>query len=319
VLATPTRQVGAMMEIMANPAEPDTHLAYYLVLVTDVLGQRSRLRELRHLPQSEDERNAVTRVLRDTATFVMLWRKGFHDYFKAWGQPTAFLEQFPENVRAAARDAFSSRITHRHFSDTIIVSVCLYDDGYDGPSVVLSILGTLLAACTMHVISLAAQKPTRGGVDVGLALVLPEGDVYGPALERAAHLEAMIAASPRVVVGEELIQYLAAVASQVTSTQNATIARNVAHLCQKLLFRDQDNMLALDFLGEELHRHGLAEIIAESLPKAYTFVQSARLRAHEEGNQKLAGRYDSLWTYLRSRAHLWGGEIERLANELESK
>jgi hypothetical protein len=183
--------------------------------------------------------------------------------------------------------------------------------------VLLGILGTLLAACGMHVLSLSAQRPTRGGVDVGLALLLPEGDVYGPALERAVHLEAEIAGSPRIAVGQELVQYLAAMVSLEARTPHATLARNVAHSCQKLLFQDADGVLTLDFLGEELHHHGVAEIMAEALPKAYRFVRTAQLRYHDQRDHKLARRYDMLWAYFRSHARVWGAEIERLAKELD--
>jgi len=80
-------------EIMEALEEPDTHLAYYLVLVTDVLGQRSRLRDLRFLPDSVEEKNAAIEILRDTAGFLMFWRKGFKDYLREWGTPTPYVEQ----------------------------------------------------------------------------------------------------------------------------------------------------------------------------------------------------------------------------------
>jgi hypothetical protein len=307
------------MGAMEVPAEPDTHLAYYLVLVTDVLGQRSRLRDLRNLPQSEEEKKAAIGILQDTAAFVMLWRKGFKDYIREWGSPTPFVGQLPEDVRDSVTRAFSRDIAYRHFSDSVIVSVCLRDDAFEGCSVLLGVLGTLLAACSMHLLSLAAQRSTRGGVDVGLAMPLPEGDIYGPALERAVHLEAKIAGSPRIAAGQELVQYLAAVASQEAHTPHAALARNVAHLCRKLLFRDADGVLTLDFLGEELRLHGVAEIMAEALPKAYSFVRATQVHCHNQQDHKLARRYDMLWAYFQSRARVWGAEIERLANELDSK
>jgi len=81
------------------------------------------------------------------------------------------------NVRDSVTQAFSRGINYRQFSDSIIVSVCLLDDALEGGSVLLGILGTLLAACGMHLLSLCTGRPTRGGIDVGLAMPLPEGDV----------------------------------------------------------------------------------------------------------------------------------------------
>jgi len=62
-------------------AKPTLNLAYYVVLVTDVLGQGSRLRELKQLPQSESEFQNTIQVLRDTCAFLMYWRDGFKNYF----------------------------------------------------------------------------------------------------------------------------------------------------------------------------------------------------------------------------------------------
>jgi len=111
------------------------------------------------------------------------------------------------------------------------------------------------------------------------------------------------------------VRYLSVAASQEAPTPHATLAKNVAQSCQKLLFLDADGVLALDFLGEEFRRHGIDAALAEALPRAYRFVREAQLGYH--GDHKLARRSDMLWAYFRSRAHVWGTEIESLANRLE--
>lgn len=299
--------------------ESDTHLAYYLVLVTDVLGQRSRLRDLRELPQSEEDQKAAVEILRDTVGFLMAWRAGFRNHFTEWGTPSSCVEQLSKNVRDSVIQACSSDGTYRQFSDTIMVSVCLSDDGKESCNALMGVLGVLLATCGIHLLSLHTGQPTRSGLDVGLAMPLPEGDVYGPALERAAHLEAKSAGYPRIAVGQELTGYLADIASREPSSPFGTIAKNAAQSCQKLIFQDADGVLALDFLGEELRRHDIHANLTEVLPKAYRFVGTAQLRFRGQQDLKLDARYDTLWAYFRSRAHVWGSEIEHLAYELEDE
>lgn len=295
------------------PESPDTHLAYYVVLVTDVLGQSSRLSELRDLPQSPDEAQRARRTLQDTVGVLIWWRNGFKDFFGSWGSPVL------TDIKDSVIRGCSSDIAYRHFSDTIIVSVCLSDDGSESRNPMMGVLGTLLAASCMHLLSLSGGHPTRGGIDIGPAMPLPEGDIYGPALVDAYHLEKTVAAYPRVAIGHRLNQYIEKVASKEIHSQLDKVARDMAQSCQRLIFPDSDGNLALDFLGEEMFKRDIEAqgVLTKSLPKAYQFVRAAQLHWHGQNNSKLAVKYDMLWDYLRLRAHIWGTEIKHLADELD--
>jgi hypothetical protein len=301
--------------------ESDLQLAYYLVLVTDVLGQRARLRGLRRLPQSESETQDTIQVLRETAGFLIHLREGFKNYFSSWATSSA--EQFPPEVQDFVLRTCSAEITYRCFSDSIIVSVCLFDDGQETHNPFMGVLGALLAASGMHLLSLCIGRPTRGGVVVGVATALPpENDIYGAALERAVQLEAEVAEYPRISVGGELIQYLAEHNQQISTKRVLSpfdmVALHAAEACQRLIFEDLDGAPALDFLGEEVHRHyGHESGLLDVLPKGYEFVKTEQRRWRREQNPKLSARYDRLWGYFVSRARVWGAEIERLAAELD--
>jgi hypothetical protein len=58
-------------------------LGYHLVAFLDVLGQRDRFRELR-LPKNPEEAEAVGKVLRQTAGFVLDLRKAFDEQFQSF-------------------------------------------------------------------------------------------------------------------------------------------------------------------------------------------------------------------------------------------
>jgi hypothetical protein len=178
--------------------EPDFHLAYYVVLVIDVLGQRLRLRELRDLLQSADEFQKAVEPLRDTAGFPMVLRQGFKDYFSAWGTSSDFFQQVPAHIKDSVVRAYSSEITYRPFSDSIIVSVCL---SYD--------------------------------------------------------VSKRFSAFFRSPLGEEVSK-----------------------------------------------RYAVVPELIRVLPKAYRFVRDVQLRWHSQHDPRLAARYDNLWRYFRSRAHV---------------
>jgi hypothetical protein len=297
--------------------EPDAYLAYYLVLVTDVLGQRSLLRELRQLPQSPEEIQKAMEILRQTVGYLTTLREGFQGVINGWSEPSSVLDQSPAHVRDFIARACSCEITYRHFSDSIIVSVCLSDTGHETSHPVMGVFGALVAASCMHLLALSVERPTRSGIDVGLAMQIPpENDIYGPALERAVRLESEDAEYPRIAVGHELVQYLTEVASRRPVSPFDIVAAQGALSCQNLIFNDSDGKLALDFLGEEMFKHATQGLI-ETIPKAYQFVRTAQLRWRDQGNSKLAPRYDRLWDYFRSRAHIWGEKIKNLSEELE--
>jgi len=298
--------------------------AYYVVLVTDVLGQGARLRQLHQLPQTEPEIQSAIPILRDTCAFVVRWREGFKNFFEMWGSPSD--QPFPSGVKEFVdRACAPNPVNYRHFSDTIIVSASLFDDGQQEQNPIMGVVGILLAASGMHLISFCVQQLTRGGVDIGIGMPLPpENDIYGPALARAVHLENTVADYPRIAVGDELLQYLAATQDQLNSKPIATpmdmVTIHAAQSCHRMLFRDTDGQLALDFLGAEVKGHFLRTdptLFADALPKAYRFVHAEKQRWEAEGNEKLAARYATLWAYLRSRSHIWGADIDRLASTLE--
>jgi hypothetical protein len=63
--------------------------------------------------------------------------------------------------------------------------------------------------------------PIRGGIDVGLAIDIDEGEIYGPVLDHAYHLEWKVAGGPRVVVGDTCVDYLNFVTSQPATGSTA--------------------------------------------------------------------------------------------------
>jgi hypothetical protein len=181
----------------------------------------------------------------------------------------------------------------------------------------MGVFGALIAASCMHILALSVERPTRSGIDVGLAMQIPpENDIYGPALERAVRLESEDAEYPRIAVGQELVHYLTEVASRSHASPFDIVAAQGALSCQKLIFQDSDGRLALDFLGEEMFKHATQSLI-ETIPKAYRFARTAQLRWRDQSDLKLAPRYDRLWAYFRSRAHIWGSAIKNLSDELE--
>ncbi|MHB0876582.1 MAG: hypothetical protein ACYC5O_11135 [Anaerolineae bacterium] len=286
--------------------EDNLTLGYYLVYFSDVLGQRERLRELRRLPTTDAERAEVLRALQDTVGFVTTLRQGYQDWFDAESNVSDIVEALPEPKRTAVLQARVTEVSLRAFSDSTVVSVCLVDEGDESCKAMTGVLAALLAACHMHLLCMSMGRPIRGGVDVGLGTPLADGEVYGPALERAYLLENECAKWPRIVVGQEFQGYLAAVCSQSPGSFQRNVARALAQKCQHLLCEDSDGQIVLDFLGEEVEASQAEPIVDQLVPDAYRFVERELARFRWAGDGKHADRYQRLWQYFVSRAHVWG-------------
>jgi hypothetical protein len=166
------------------------------VLFLDVLGQRDKFRGLA-LPTNASEETQVQEVLRQTAGFVLGLRDLFQTQFTLFEQGA--------NASRFTTGQLSPKFVG--FSDSFIVSVPLQNDAGDLVPIV-TVFSALSAAATMMLTSLASKHALRGGVDVGLAAELPTGEIYGTALERAYLLECNVAQYPRIVIGDELWNYL---------------------------------------------------------------------------------------------------------------
>jgi hypothetical protein len=294
-----------------NDASGDHVLAYHLVGFFDVLGQSSRLRHLTRLPQTDEERAATLRLLKDTAGTVIGLRRMFRDLFIALESPTAFVRSLPHDQQRQVTAATQANLTHWGVSDSIIVAVSLRDDQHPCTPV-NGVYRALVAAAGMWLLSLSISHPLRGGIDVGLGINVGDREIYGPALDRAYKLESTLAQGPRIVVGEECLHYLnAQLERQTAGDLNERLAAAVAAFCLSMLRRDTDGTVVLDPLGERMvemartmARFGDSNI-ADRIAPAHEVVRQQLSRAKASNDQKLIARYQTLLEYFDQRVSSW--------------
>jgi len=211
-------------------------------------------------------------------------------------------------VKPEDRDEFLAsqklEIYHYHFSDSTVIEVPLMNKD-ENCTPINGIYLSFVAICGTILSALADKIPIRAGLDVGLGALIEYNEIYGPALERAVYLEGRLAEYPRLLVGEELRNYLMWVENQPYKTNFGLITKSLVQRCKNMIIQDTDGRFMLDFLGEEIKNFENNPIDKEIVKSAMDFVISQCKKYIAEGNEKLSSRYYRLLYYFQARKNLW--------------
>ena len=287
---------------------------YYFVAFIDVLGQKELFQTLEGQTLTDDDPKLIE-VHKKTVMFVESLRRGFQSFFDAYtaeGEPSV---QIDPSKKEQFKAMMKSNLKHQRFSDCIQAYTSLRTGTYH-TNVLNGVLGILLACGSLLLLSLSLKKAFRAGIEVGIGTELDNGEIYGPALYRAYELENKVAQYPRIVIGQELMDYLVSVVKNDTplpqqSKEDIALCRALAERCLKLIVRDLDGVLILDYLGKDficninVHEDQAVEkTYKESFENAFQFIESEYAKKRNSGDSKLALRYYLLLNYFKARMPL---------------
>lgn len=275
---------------------PDQHCGLYVAAFLDILGHRDRLRKidaLRATPQNCKELIAIARE-------VALLRNDMRGYFDRVPEISRTLfDQAPDTAREDGLVPGPDRVRIQAFADSLLITVAIVGSRFGAVPAAdsWSVLG---ASCQAMLMALARGYAVRGGVDIGLCVVLPEGgERYGVAPLNAYSLERNGADYPRIVIGDGFMRYITEVAAQSGASAAPRMARNAAELVRSLVCSDDDGLFTLDYLSSA-YLDGLPpERRADLIARAQRFVQEQAERW--SSNAKIGPRYERLQNYFSSR------------------
>ncbi len=285
----------------------DLAFSYYLVVFIDILGQRDVLRKIIGLPTNEKEKEKFIVQIKESLGRVDFLRDLFQKYFDAQNaeDPTEF--NVPSETRELFLASLESEASFYGISDSVIISVPLTNKN-DNCTAANGIYSAFIATCGIGLAALSTGLVMRAGLDVGIAVQIDDKEIYGPALERAYHLESRLAEYPRFVIGKELLGYLGWINNQQNNSPLGMIAKDIARLCQGMIIQDSDGRAMLDFLGRKVREHTENVIDKEVFMKARNFVASQYAKFAKDDNDKLSSYYYRLMRYFKSRESIWGVE-----------
>ena len=289
-----------------------SNYCYYLVAFIDILGQKEAFQGINGLPKNDEENKKLINAHSQTVEFVEDLREWFDDFFNAYTEERKSEEKVPKEKQKQFDEMRKSVLKTARFSDCIQAFVSLESHRYHSPCI-NGIFGILGACGGMMVLSLARKKPFRAGIDVGIGTELSTGEVYGPGFFNAYKLESKIAQYPRIVIGDELINYLMNLSKKSQQFPGQTkedigLCKIMADNCLKMVVKDIDGHNILDYLGDiflenfikNLDHEGKVSTI-EAFKMAFDFIENEYKERKKNRDSKLAPRYFMLYSYFKCR------------------
>lgn len=223
--------------------ERNEKIGFYVCSLIDILGQTEKLSQLNGVYfESDENKDKVVSIFRKTYGTVKKFRK-YTD------ESITFVNQIKENYQL--KNHFSSNpIEMKSFSDLITSYVLLGNDKHKLQFEGIYFL--LLSNGEVFLKMLANKVALRGGIDIGMGIQNSENEIYGTALLNPYILESKVSKSIRLVIGQELYNYInLTTQSEVKSSLSNDYNMKYALLCKKLIKQDSDGEYILDYLSDE--------------------------------------------------------------------
>jgi len=204
------------------------------------------------------------------------WRRdSFKSYFDGAASHIPDINLVSPEHRNVFIESQKTDVGYYGLSDAIVIAVPLKGEN-ENCTAINSVFSAFAATCGIALVSLSVGIPARAGIDVGVATQI-DREVYGPALERAVHLENRLAEYPRLIVGRELLSYLDWIESQKFQTRFGEIASIIGGMCRKFIVQDTDGRLMLDYLGKNVKEAFCDKIDRDIVAKAWNFVNEQHI------------------------------------------
>lgn len=281
----------------------DIKLANYAVSFIDLLGQKAAMAGERLLPEFADQQQYET--------FLARVRQSVGSVYALYQHADSMLREMHARSNSPLRESLTPEqkvewdriqaptVRSQRWSDGLMAFSSIASP--DSPCPTIGIFDLLALSGALCLIGLASKRPVRGGIDLAWGVQLRPGELHGPAVACAYHLESEVAGYPRIVVSAGLNDYLHYCRAANGSPEHLMLS-SFANRSLGMLTTDTDGVVVVDYLGR-----GFRDAVSESqhptlYASARAFVRD-QFQAHtDSGDEKLAGRYSSLVRYFEARS-----------------
>lgn len=274
--------------------------ANYCISFIDLLGQQDALRGQGVLPAvtSEAGKTAIDNVIRASIAPALKLQRDVENMVKTLSPNTEspIRNSLSERDRAVFDEMQLKRVETQYWSDGFVRFVCLGDGAIKCP--LLGVTEIFQFSGYFCLLGLAQRHPVRGAIDIAWGVELPRIGLYGPAVANAYKLESEVAKYPRIVVGQQVVDFLE---GELTKTSNDPFTRgnrSWAKLCRGMLLKDNDGHWIVHYLGTTF-QHSVTNTTHPFIyGRAHAFVVDQLEEHRKSKNNKLEYRYGQLLNYF---------------------
>lgn len=277
-------------------------LRQHVIGLVDILGQRQKLRDLEIWDTGPESIGRATLILKETAGVVLAFREQYEVFRSEASEPgELFKRMSPELQRRFLTLTEGEMFTH-FFSDLFVYGVEL--DNRNCHSNSTNAVWKLLFWLSGNILtSLTIEHPLRGAIDFGAGIILPTGEPYGSALVRPYTLEQHEASYPRIVLGQQFIDYLHGMKSLEGNSHGAEVTRRAADAALEITCIDSDGRPILDYMGQAYRSQLIGDRLARLGAEAFEFAKRSEKRYRDD--PKLHSKYSRLLEYMEPRMKWW--------------
>lgn len=284
-----------------NKSPYDITARYYAVAFIDLLSQNDRLRDLKRLPIDMSSLQEFEQKAKGTFGEVIAFREYVHDFVQALqesSEDNELLPSIPDQLRPHLARLNKIELRVEFFSDCAILYSAL--DRREPIAFANGLLGMLLGCGLLLNTFMSNGIFVRGGIDIGIAAMIAEGSLYGPALGKAYEIECEHAEYPRIVIGTDVRTILHQFATINEANIEEAGLKFYANECLALIKEVSKDLFMLDFLSPQIMIYQGNDEFISMTQKAFIIISSEIERFRASGNTKLLERYIRLQDYYRT-------------------
>lgn len=279
--------------------EDSLTVSNYAAVFIDILGQRDGMKGCGLVPENKEE---FLVAAKKSVGVISRLHSSFDTFYKALTENITNF-QIPEGDREKFTHLQTTKLKFQRFSDGLVVFISLAKDSTYSP--VNGIYGLIASSGSLCLLGLASQTPIRGGADIAWGIELNENELYGCVVAKSYELESEVAKYSRIVLGNEVINYLKSLTQNSENDINSQYGREMANCCLEMVCEAPDGVFMVDFLGEGF-RHYIANTLETSVYfEALAYIEAQIKHWRNENNSKLTERYEILYEYFMARKSVW--------------
>jgi hypothetical protein len=289
----------------------------YIVGLVDISGQSSKLDELGSLwwelqdtgNTTEEKSEIMDKLTKETYEEVEHFRILFTDSFNSMKKN--FLKHPRIDTLSPSEQAVVTKITNEMFKLRSFSDLVVFYTPFDAIDELLNrvrISSMLVAYTCVLILEFSVGTFFRGGIEIGAGAELGNGDLYGPVLNEVYRLESKIADYPRLIIGKRLSTFIQSQSQNLDKGEFLNgVLKRANDFCKKMIYRDNDGQIILDYLGEEAFKLNQfsgskgCSFVKESITK----IEDSLNNHKKDGNEKLERLYEKLLKYYQSRIKIW--------------